>query len=63
VPNWWTTAISAAVAKLLADASFTGSAGSAGGRDAIEKMLRESVIVYDDGTPRTKHHHQCRLCR
>jgi 3-phenylpropionate/cinnamic acid dioxygenase small subunit len=25
------------------------------GRDAIEKMLRDSLIVYDDGTPRTKH--------
>jgi 3-phenylpropionate/cinnamic acid dioxygenase small subunit len=25
------------------------------GRDAIEKMLQESLIVYDDGTPRTKH--------
>ena len=25
------------------------------GRDAIEKMLRDSLIVYDDGTPCTKH--------
>ena len=25
------------------------------GRGAIEKMLRDNVIVYDDGTPRTKH--------
>jgi hypothetical protein len=25
------------------------------GRDAIETMLRDNVIVYDDGTPRTKH--------
>ena len=25
------------------------------GRDAIEKMLRDSLIVYEDGTPRTKH--------
>jgi 3-phenylpropionate/cinnamic acid dioxygenase small subunit len=40
---------------LLADATFTGSAGSVSGRDAIEKMLRDSLIVYDDGTPRTKH--------
>jgi hypothetical protein len=45
----------AGVAKLLADATFTGGAGSVSGRDAIEKMLQESVIVYDDGTPRTKH--------
>jgi hypothetical protein len=25
------------------------------GRDAIEKLLHENLIVYDDGTPRTKH--------
>ncbi len=30
-------------------------AGSLSGRDAIEKMLRDNLIVYDDGTPRTKH--------
>ncbi|HEX4671765.1 MAG TPA: nuclear transport factor 2 family protein [Solirubrobacteraceae bacterium] len=41
------------VGRLLADATFTGGAG--GGGDAIEKMLRDSVIVCDDGTPRTKH--------
>jgi 3-phenylpropionate/cinnamic acid dioxygenase small subunit len=45
----------AAVGELLAEATFTGGAGSVSGRDAIEKMLRDSVIVYDDGTPRTKH--------
>jgi ketosteroid isomerase-like protein len=45
----------AAVGLLLADATFTGGAGSVRGRDAIEKMLRDNVIVYDDGTPRTKH--------
>ena len=45
----------AAVGRLLADATFTGGAGSVSGRDAIEKMLRDNVIVYDDGTPRTKH--------
>lgn len=45
----------AAVGVLLADAAFTGGAGSVSGRDAIEKMLRGNVIVYDDGTPRTKH--------
>jgi 3-phenylpropionate/cinnamic acid dioxygenase small subunit len=45
----------AEVGALLADATFTGSAGSVTGRDAIEKMLRDSLIVYDDGTPRTKH--------
>jgi 3-phenylpropionate/cinnamic acid dioxygenase small subunit len=40
---------------LLADATFTGGAGSVSGREAIEKLLRDSVILYDDGTPRTKH--------
>jgi 3-phenylpropionate/cinnamic acid dioxygenase small subunit len=44
-----------AVGILLADATFTGGAGSVRGRDAIEKMLRDNVIVYEDGTPRTKH--------
>jgi 3-phenylpropionate/cinnamic acid dioxygenase small subunit len=45
----------AAVGQLLADAAFSGGAGSVSGRGAIEKMLRDNVIVYDDGTPRTKH--------
>jgi 3-phenylpropionate/cinnamic acid dioxygenase small subunit len=45
----------AGVGILLADATFTGGAGSVSGREAIEKMLRDSLIVYDDGTPRTKH--------
>ena len=45
----------AAVGRLLADATFTGGAGAVSGGDAIEKMLRDIVIVYDDGTPRTKH--------
>lgn len=45
----------AGVGELLANATFTGGTGSVSGRDAIEKMLRENVIVYDDGTPRTKH--------
>jgi 3-phenylpropionate/cinnamic acid dioxygenase small subunit len=43
------------VGVLLADATFTGAAGSVSGRDAIEEMLRDDLIVYDDGTPRTKH--------
>jgi hypothetical protein len=42
-------------AELLADATFTGGSGSVTGRDAIEQVLRDDVIVYDDGTPRTKH--------
>jgi 3-phenylpropionate/cinnamic acid dioxygenase small subunit len=45
----------AGVGVLLADATFTGGAGSVTGREAIEKLLRDSVIIYDDGTPRTKH--------
>ncbi len=45
----------AAVGRLLSDATFTGSAGAVRGCDAIEKMLRDNAIVYDDGTPRTKH--------
>jgi 3-phenylpropionate/cinnamic acid dioxygenase small subunit len=45
----------AGVGALLADATFTGGAGSVSGSEAIEKMLREGVILYDDGTPRTKH--------
>ena len=43
------------VARLMADATYTRGAGVARGRPAIEKMLRDNVIVYDDGTPRTKH--------
>jgi 3-phenylpropionate/cinnamic acid dioxygenase small subunit len=45
----------AGVGALLADATFAGSAGSVTGQGAIERMLRDNVIVYDDGTPRTKH--------
>jgi 3-phenylpropionate/cinnamic acid dioxygenase small subunit len=45
----------AAGGRLLADATFTDAAGSASGSDRIEKMLRDNLIVYDDGTPRTKH--------
>lgn len=45
----------AAIGRLLADATFTGGAGAVSGGDAIEQLLRDNVIVYDDGTPRTKH--------
>jgi 3-phenylpropionate/cinnamic acid dioxygenase small subunit len=45
----------AGVGVLLADATFTGGSGSVSGADAIEKMLRDNVIIYEDGTPRTKH--------
>jgi hypothetical protein len=45
----------AAVGELLEHAVFIGAAGSVSGSDAIEKMLRDNVIVYEDGTPQTKH--------
>jgi 3-phenylpropionate/cinnamic acid dioxygenase small subunit len=45
----------AGVGILLAHATFIGGAGTVSGRDAIESMLRDSLIVYDDGTPRTMH--------
>jgi 3-phenylpropionate/cinnamic acid dioxygenase small subunit len=45
----------AAVGQLFADATFTGAAGSVSGQDGIERMLSEHVILYEDGTPRTKH--------
>ncbi|GAB2997046.1 nuclear transport factor 2 family protein [Amycolatopsis acidiphila] len=45
----------AGVGELLAHAVFVGGTGSVRGGDAIARMLRETVIVYDDGTPRTKH--------
>jgi len=45
----------AGVGVLLAHATFTGAAGTVRGGNAIEKMLRDIVIVYEDGTPRTKH--------
>ncbi|MFB7663683.1 nuclear transport factor 2 family protein [Kitasatospora sp. NPDC056138] len=40
---------------LLADATFTGSGEPVSGRDAIEKMFQDTLIVYADGTPRTQH--------
>ena len=45
----------AGLGSLLADATFTGNGGSVRGPDAIEQMFRDMLIVYDDGTPRTKH--------
>jgi len=45
-----------AVAALFAEATY-GSAqgGSYRGRDAVLAVLRQRVILYGDGTPRTKH--------
>jgi hypothetical protein len=45
----------AAVGKLPEHAVFTGVAGSVSGSDLIEETLRDNMIVYEDGTPRTKH--------
>ncbi|MFE0020645.1 nuclear transport factor 2 family protein [Amycolatopsis sp. NPDC059021] len=40
---------------LLADATFIGSGEPVSGREAIEKMFRDTLIVYADGTPKTQH--------
>ncbi|WP_433299012.1 nuclear transport factor 2 family protein [Pseudonocardia sp. CA-142604] len=45
----------AGVGDLFADATFIGRNVPVTGRDAIEAMLRDSVILYEDSTPRTKH--------
>ena len=45
----------AAVGMLLEHAVVTGAAGSATGPETIERLLWDNVIVYEDGTPRTKH--------
>ncbi|MFF4902761.1 nuclear transport factor 2 family protein [Streptomyces sp. NPDC001068] len=45
----------ARLADLLADATFIGSGEPVRGRDAIEKMFHDTLIVYADGTPRTQH--------
>jgi 3-phenylpropionate/cinnamic acid dioxygenase small subunit len=45
----------AGLGALLAGATFTGSGSPVSGADAIEEMFRRTLIVYGDGTPRTKH--------
>ncbi|MDT0466447.1 nuclear transport factor 2 family protein [Streptomyces gibsoniae] len=45
----------AGVGALFADAVFVGSGAPAEGREAVERMLRGTVILYEDGTPRTHH--------
>jgi hypothetical protein len=46
----------AGLGEMFADGSFTGGGDTRfSGREAVEEMLRNSVIVYDDGTPRTQH--------
>lgn len=43
------------VGALFADGAFVGSGGELRGAAAVTRMLRDTVIVYEDGTPRTKH--------
>ncbi|MFE9606970.1 nuclear transport factor 2 family protein [Streptomyces sp. NPDC006012] len=46
----------AGLGRLFADGVFTGSDGVRfEGSAAVENMLREHVIIHDDGTPRTHH--------
>ncbi|SDX79225.1 3-phenylpropionate/cinnamic acid dioxygenase, small subunit [Amycolatopsis xylanica] len=45
----------AGVGALLADATFIGSGAGVSGAEAIEEMLRATLITYADGTPRTHH--------
>jgi 3-phenylpropionate/cinnamic acid dioxygenase small subunit len=45
----------AGLGALLAGATFIGGGAPVTGADAIEKMFGDTVIVYDDGTPRTRH--------
>lgn len=45
----------AGLGTLLADATFTGGGAPVSGPDAIDKMFQDTLIVYDDGTPRTRH--------
>ncbi|GAA3430880.1 nuclear transport factor 2 family protein [Kutzneria kofuensis] len=45
----------AGVGDLLADATFIGANGDFTGRAEIAAMLDDTVIRYEDGTPRTQH--------
>ncbi|MGW4906367.1 nuclear transport factor 2 family protein [Streptomyces sp. NPDC004270] len=45
----------AGVGELFADGEFVGSGPPAVGREGVERMLRDTVILYEDGTPRTHH--------
>jgi ketosteroid isomerase-like protein len=45
----------AGLGTLLADAIFIGGSGPVRGKDAIANMFQDTLIVYSDGTPRTKH--------
>ena len=45
----------AGLGDLLADATYAGSGTPVSGRDAIVTMFENTLILYDDGTPRTQH--------
>ncbi|MFD6530992.1 nuclear transport factor 2 family protein [Streptomyces sp. NPDC060184] len=45
----------AGLGDLLADATFIGSGEPVSGREGIERMFHETLIVHADGTPRTQH--------
>ncbi|MER5781717.1 nuclear transport factor 2 family protein [Streptomyces mobaraensis] len=40
---------------LLAHATFQGGGEPVSGREAVERMFRDTVIIHADGTPRTQH--------
>jgi 3-phenylpropionate/cinnamic acid dioxygenase small subunit len=44
----------ATIARLFAHADFVGSGGALTG-DAVARMFEKTIVLYDDGTPRTKH--------
>jgi hypothetical protein len=45
----------AGVGALFARGSFVGSGSAFHGAEQVSRMLANSVILYEDGTPRTKH--------
>ncbi|HEY3904842.1 MAG TPA: nuclear transport factor 2 family protein [Streptosporangiaceae bacterium] len=45
----------AGLGTLFADAIFTGGGAPVSGPDAVQRLFQRMVILYDDGTPRTKH--------
>jgi 3-phenylpropionate/cinnamic acid dioxygenase small subunit len=45
----------AGAGELFADDVFVGGGAPAVGAAGVEKMLRDTVIRYEDGTPRTHH--------
>ncbi|GIG91076.1 nuclear transport factor 2 family protein [Plantactinospora endophytica] len=46
----------AGLADLVADAGVTLDSGPPlDGRDAVERLVHDTLMLYDDGTPRTRH--------